>query len=630
MMTLRLTITAAAIGVLLTGCSTPQSLVDKISTIKDQTAPVDRSLPEKGLAVDAKTPGTADAAESAAKHAANRPVARRASRPWHGARTVDVQSEEALPPIFTEQFRLSFDDRANQGRVSIGVIAERLMRLTHIPVRVKADVYASGQASAGQAAPAAPAQTTLPPVPMPLPFPLPSTGVPGYPATPLNVPGQAPAQMPPTMPGTGGAPTAAAPGAPSQAPAPTPVPATQAPTYSQPITDISSVEMRWEGTLQGFLDHVTARLNLSWAYRDGVVVIERYLTETFELAAFAGVQDYKMGLTGGIQGKAGAEGTSGSSSSSLDLTESGKIAALDSLKRAVETMVKPTGGSVVLNEGTGRLLVTTTRDIMSRVRDVVKSEDAALQRQAQIQIDVYSVIMNDADERGVDWSLVYQSLSKAWGAALRSPTTLTGSAAGATSINILSGAQGSDMSARFGGSQAVLNLLNQVGESVQHRPLSLIAMNRAWARKTNLKVDGYVSETTPATASSAGSGAPGLKTSSITTGDKFMVQPAILDNGAIILKFGVSLTELLGLFDVTAGSGATLQKVQTPVTSGTDDQGTVRLRPGEAMVVTGLSRRLGTTDRRLLAEGAPVGFGGSRKASVKREEFLIVVRAFEI
>lgn len=627
-MSLRFTITAAAVGVLLAGCSTPQSLVDKVSAIREQTAPVARALPDKGLAVDAKTPGTADAADAAAKLAANRPVARRASRPWHGARTVDVQSEEALPPIFTEQFKLSFDDRANQGRVSIGVIAERLTRLTHIPVRVKADVYASGPGSASQAAPTAAAQVTLPPVAMPLPSPLPS--VPGYPATPLNVPGQAPGQLPPMAPAVGGAPTTAAPGAPSQAPAPTSLPATPAPAYSQPITDISNVEMRWEGTLQGFLDHVTARLNLSWAYRDGVVVIERYLTETFELAAFAGVQDYKMGLTGGTQGKAGAEGTSGSSSSTLDLTESGKIAALDSLKRAVETIVAPTGGSVVLNEGTGRLLVTTTRDIMSRVRDVVKAEGAALQRQAQIQIDVYSVIMNDADERGVDWSVVYQSLSNAWGAAVRSPATLTGSAAGATSINILSSVQGSDTSARFGGSQAVLNLLNQVGESVQHRPLSLIALNRAWARKTNLKVDGYVSETTPATASSAGSGAPGLKTSSITTGDKFMVQPAILDSGAIILKFGVSLTELLGLFDVTAGSGATLQKVQTPVTSGTDDQGTVRLRPGEAMVVTGLSRRLGSTDRRLLAEGASVGFGGSRKASVKREEFLIVVRAFEI
>jgi type II secretory pathway component GspD/PulD (secretin) len=196
-------------------------------------------------------------------------------------------------------------------------------------------------------------------------------------------------------------------------------------------------------------------------------------------------------------------------------------------------------------------------------------------------------------------------------------------------MSIIAGGSGAT-SGRFGGSQAVLNLLNQVGSSAMYRPVSMIAMNRQWARKTNLKVDGYVSETTPSTSSSAGSGAPGLKTSSITTGDKFMVQPAILASGSIMLKFGVSLTELLGLFDVTAGSGDTLQKVQTPVTSGTDDQGTIRLQPGEAMVVTGLSRRLSSQDRRTLSDGTPVALGGSRKDAFKREEFLIVVRASQI
>lgn len=305
------------------------------------------------------------------------------------------------------------------------------------------------------------------------------------------------------------------------------------------------------------------------------------------------------------------------------------MAALDSLRRAVESVVVPAGGSVVLNEGTGRFFVTATKDVMGRVRDLIKIEDASLQRQAHIQFDVYSVIKDDSDQAGVDWSVLYRNLSSAWGATIKSPTTLTGASAGLTGINILT-AKADGTAALFGGSSAVLNLLNQVGTSAMYRPVSMVAMNRQWARKTNLKVDGYVSETTPSTASSAGSGAPGLKTDSITTGDKFMVQPAILDSGAILLKFGVSLTELLGLLDVTAGAGETLQKVQTPVTSGTDDQGTVRLMPGEAMVVTGLSRRLASSDRRALTSETPIGLGGSRKETHKREDFVIVVRATQI
>ena len=135
------------------------------------------------------------------------------------------------------------------------------------------------------------------------------------------------------------------------------------------------------------------------------------------------------------------------------------------------------------------------------------------------------------------------------------------------------------------------------------------------------------SQTTPATSTGTGSGSPGLKTASVTTGDKFLVQPAIMDDGTIFLKFGVSLTDLLGLFNVSAGSGASLQTVQTPETSGTDDQGTIRLSPGEAMVITGLSRRIADSERNGLAEELPLLLGGSKRRSYRREDFLIVVRA---
>jgi type IVB pilus formation R64 PilN family outer membrane protein len=502
----------------------------------------------------------------------------------------DVQDDTVLPPIFSESFKLKYDDRASQGRVTLAVVGERIARLAGVPVRIKSDVYQSNSLLVGAALPSVPARPAAP-ISSPLPIPA------GAPSGAGRDDGTV---QPPNLG-----------------------------LFQQPVTTTSSIEMSWDGTLAGFLDDVTSRLGVSWAYRDSAVVIERFVTESFELSAFGGTQDYKMALTGGNSGTSGSGGTTGSASSTLDLAESGKMAALDSLRQAIEGVLGKTGGSVILNEGTGRFFVTATKDVIARVRDIVKAEDAALQRQAHIQFDIYSVLSDENDHKGVNWELVYQGLTNSLGATFKSPTTLTGSSTAGIGISILAGGTGAS-SGRLGGSLAVLNLLNQVGNSAMYRPVSMIAMNRQWARKTNLKVDGYVSETSPSTASSAGSGAPGLKTSSITTGDKFMVQPAILDNGSIILKFGVSLTELLGLFDVTAGSGNTLQKVQTPVTSGTDDQGTIRLLPGEAMVVTGLSRRLSSQDRRTLSDGVPVALGGSRKDSFKREEFLIVVRASQI
>lgn len=586
---MKFALTIIASAAVLTGCaSAPQALIDKQSTVLDRSEQAVKALPGASLPVTEMTPGTSSYADALAK--AKRPVARHASKAWHGARMSDVQDDAVLPPIFSETFKLKYDDRASQGRVTLAVVGERIARLSGVPVRIKSDVY---QGAGGVPGGFAPSMQARPAAPMPAPLPIPAGG-----------------------PSANGG---------DDGPAPVPMPV----AFQQPVTSVNSIEMAWDGTLAGFLDDVTSRLGISWAYRDGAVVIERFVTESFELSAFGGTQDYKMALTGGNSGSSGNAGTTGSASSTLDLAEGGKMAALESLKQSIEGVIGKTGGSVILNEGTGRFFVTATKEVMGRVRDIIKAEDAALQRQAHIQFDIYSVISDDNDEKGVDWSVVYQGLTSSWGATIKSPTTLTGSSAAAMGISIIAGGSGAT-SGRFGGSKAVLNLLNQVGTSAMYRPVSMIAMNRQWARKTNLKVDGYVSETTPSTASSAGSGAPGLKTSSITTGDKFMVQPAILDNGSIMLKFGVSLTELLGLFDVTAGSGDTLQKVQTPVTSGTDDQGTIRLLPGEAMVVTGLSRRLSSQDRRTLGDGTPVALGGSRKDGFKREEFLIVVRASQI
>ncbi|MDP9902408.1 hypothetical protein [Variovorax ginsengisoli] len=599
---------------LLSACAPAKRISEKNNEVLEQASATSKGIRQTPMGIEPTTPGAPYQIDLQAANAAKQAVARHASRPWIGAKMTAVQSDEMLPPIFTESFKLNFDDRQTNGRVPIAVIAERLTRLTNVPVRIKQDVYGSnstnGQSSQIASTPA-------------------FTGAP--------IPGVI---VPPQVLQTGG-PTTAFNTKAALSDLKLPIPdggtddsSSQKPQFRQAITDVSSLEMRWDGSLSSFLDHVTGRLNLSWSYRDGVVVIERFISESFELSAFVGTQDYKMSLNGSNSGQGGGSGNTGSASSALDVTESGKISALESLRKSIETMVSASGGSVVLSEGSGRFTVTATKDVMGRVREVLRHEEAAMTRQAHIQIDVYSVTTNDSDERGIDWNVVYQSLSKSWGAVISSPAALTGSLGGSVGYSILkaddANASSRGTQARFGSSSAMLNLLNEISNTAQYRPISMIAMNRQWARKTHLKTDGYLSETTPATASSVGSGAPGLKTSSIVTGDKFLVQPAILDNGVILLKFGVSLTELLSLFDVTTGSGATLQKVQTPVTSGTDDQTTVRLMPGEAMVVTGLSRRLASGDTRKLTENLPLFAGGSQRAGYKREDFLIVVRAVQM
>ena len=135
-----------------------------------------------------------------------------------------------------------------------------------------------------------------------------------------------------------------------------------------------------------------------------------------------------------------------------------------------------------------------------------------------------------------------------------------------------------------------------------------------------------MSATIPGAASTTGVGAPGLVTSTVTTGDRFLAQPFILDNNTVVLKFGIGLSSLVNLVNFTSGTGTSQQTVQTPETTAINDQSTVALKAGQILVITGLSRTISSDDRRTLTDDAPVGLGGSKTQSRMREDFVIFVR----
>ena len=547
----------------------------------------DRTLAEQG----AGAPGSQTDADRRAAEQAARPVLRRARSAGVGSVSVPMGSGERLPSIFTEPVRLNFDDAATGGKVSLRTMADRITAVTGVPVRLKADVFASGDSPAR---------------PAPLP------------AAPL-------APLPRTLPTLAGRPTGGPEG----------VPQTMLPPPAPSETSVHAVTMRWSGSLEGYLDLVTDQSSLSWEYRDGVVVIERLRTEFFEIAALESETDYHLGLSGADQANAtssgnGGGGTNSTASSSNEVSEHGKSNVVGSILAAIGQIIKDVpGSSVVRSDGSGRIAVTTTKETLSKVRDFVRMENESLLRQAQVQFDVYSVTRNESDERGIEWNALLTALGGAYTGTFGSPTTLTSTAASNIGFSILTPTQSGvtdSVTTHLGGSNAILKLLSEFGVSTQHREVSLLALNRTWDRKSSLGGRAYVSATIPGAASTTGVGAPGLVTSTVTTGDRYLAQPFILDNNTVVLKFGIGLSSLVDLENFTSGTGTSQQTVQTPETTAINDQSTVALKAGQILVITGLSRLVSSDDRRTLTDGAPVGLGGSKTQSRMREDFVIFVR----
>jgi type IVB pilus formation R64 PilN family outer membrane protein len=567
-----------AVCLSLFGCAVP-SMRERV--VRDHAAGAQAIAPVvQGRAappqLDADVAGGALDADRRAAEQRAQVVLRRASKPWVASVSVPMGSNDKLPSVFQEPIKLNFDDAASGGKVGLRVVAERITAVTGVPVRVKADVDGGAAASAA-------------------------------------------ASLPPAA------------GAPLVRPSASALNGAMAPREST----LAAVRMRWSGSLEDFLNHVTDLSNLSWEYRDGVIVIERFRTEFFELASIEGETSYAMGLNSSEHGSTGASGGGsggglGASSANADVSEKGKAAVIQSLMASVNQIIASApGSSVVRSEGSGRLAVTTTKDTMGKVRDFLRAENEAMLRQAQIQFDIYTIRNDENDERGIDWSVALRTISRAVKMDLSAPQSLVGSQAGGVNFSILNASESPRKIAQvMGDSSAILRLLSQFGNSTQHRPVSLLALNRQWARKASLGSKAYVSETVPGSGSSvSGAGAPGLKTATLTTGDRYLAQPYILDNNTIVLKFGLGLSSLIKMADFTSGEGTqNKQTVQTPEISNLIDQSTVALKAGQLLVITGLSRIVTVDDTRTLTEEASVLAGGSKKLLRQREDFVIFVR----
>jgi type IVB pilus formation R64 PilN family outer membrane protein len=597
--------------VLLAACATPD-MTERVRA--DHEAAASGVAPVVAVAPLAAQAGTdpagtpGDAARRAREQAA-RPVLRHAAAPWIGSVSVPMGSGERLPSIFTEPVRLNFEDASSGGKVSLRTVVDRITAVTGVAIRLRPDVFNAADAPRGGAVPNGPWSANV-------------SGGSGSSGGGGPLPG--PAVPLPSLTGPG------APPAGTPASWPVPVPPSPAPLPRE--TSVNAVAMRWSGTLEGYLDLVADQLGLAWEYRDGVVVIERFRTEFFEVAALDSETDYHLGLGGAdaASSGSGSPGPGASAGAGNDVAEHGKANAVASILAAVNQIIRDVpGSSAVRSEGSGRIAVTTTKETLSKVRDFIRAENESLLRQAQIQFDIYSVTRNESDERGIEWSAVLTALGNVYSGTVGSPTTLASTTAANVGFTILTPTQSGVSNAvteHLGGSSALIKLLSEYGVATQHREVSLLALNRTWDRKSNLGARAYVSATVPGAATTAGVGAPGLVTSTVTTGDRYLAQPYILDNNTIVLKFGLGLSSLTSLVNFTSGSGLTQQTVQTPETTALNDQATVALKAGQILVITGLSRLVANDDRRTLSEDAPVGLGGSRAQSRMREDFVIFVR----
>src|SRR5690606_34115130 len=138
----------------------------------------------------------------------------------------------------------------------------------------------------------------------------------------------------------------------------------------------------------------------------------------------------------------------------------------ESIENAVRAMLSPYG-RVVASPATGTMTVVDTPDALERVAGYIEKENEALARQVVINVTVLSVNLQDSDEYGINWKLVYSDLSKTFGLNTQLPLPQE---TNTFSLGVIG-------NSRFASSEALINALSRQGKVRRQTTASVVTLN---------------------------------------------------------------------------------------------------------------------------------------------------------
>lgn len=512
---------------------------------------------------------------------------------WVSGHSVAREKGEELPPQF-QQVTLNF-----RGRHNIASVAEIIHRATGLKVLIHPDVFAS---------------------PLTLANSRPSSGSAASAA--LN-------------PATSTAPTAITteiderrgPGATSNS-----ILTTSGGDY------YLDVPVNFVGALSDFLDQISIRLGIDWDYRGGRIEFRRLVTRSFNVVSLPGRHEISTslgkqgGVSAGNRSSGNAPNTSnGQFSSSMNVSAQAQVDYWAALEGVVKTILSPLG-RYAINQGSGTVTVTDTRDVIERIGAVLEEENRAMTRQVAFDVQVYSLRTADGADFGIDWNLVYQQLSSLapdWQLGVTSPGSLVSPTAGSYGVQILKkpSSDGGGLN-RLSGSQALVRALANTGKLSMVTSNRVVTTNRKAVPVASTDQLAYVAQTTPVTTNTASGTAisiPGLTPGIVTTGFIMSLVPTLIDRNALMLSFSLDLSDLRALGKFTSGSGVTEQSVQLPDVSGKQSSQNVVLRSGETVVITGFEQSTHRYDEATLGREVSAGLGGSFTGQMQKESLIIMI-----
>jgi type IVB pilus formation R64 PilN family outer membrane protein len=390
------------------------------------------------------------------------------------------------------------------------------------------------------------------------------------------------------------------------------------------------------------LNMVTAKNGVWWKYEDGVVRIFRTAVPALawstkssgSIVASAGADANGSsgggGLGGGIGGGIGGGASSGSSTGgqngntstgTTSITNTSDVNVWKGLQKIAQT-VAGSGAQVEADAAAGTITVTGTPPQVRHVREWIHGLSRQLERQVAITVHVYNVTVNNEQNYGLNLTEAFQSLGKQYGVSLQGvapPTPTGGTQPLSFGANILSSATGA--LGQWRGSSVAVQALATLGRVSQVFSRSAITLNGQPAPIQVAQQTGYLAESSTTQTANVGS-TNGLIPGTVTTGFTAMFLPRVID-GHILLGMNMTISNLVGIQTISSGDSS----IQVPTVDSSTFQQSVKLKPGQTLLLTGYSQKGGSTTRD--GTGSPYFplLGGGGDATTSNQIIAIVITA---
>lgn len=394
--------------------------------------------------------------------------------------------------------------------------------------------------------------------------------------------------------------------------------------------DAHLMDVNYKGALSEFLDKLSANYDIVWKYRDGKLQFSSEDVRTFNIATLpskitannsiggsgsggggGGSSSSGGGGSGGSGGGGNSTGSGGSSTGSQSLNIDLTLDFWQDLEKNLKIIIG-NRGTFNISTSTSSVVVQTTPSNMERVADYIDELNKELIRQVTVNVVVYSVNTTDSNNLAMSLKGVLSSGGKVLGAlsndfAVANSPTLSG---------FINGDQDTNNS-------VIMNLLASAGKVSIVTSASVTTMS---GQPVPLQVGNdrtYVSEIGTTLGQTASTST--VSTSSISSGFSMNLLPRVMDNGNVLLQYGINISSLAGSnngFEAVTVSGTTIQLPN--VDQRTFVQSSL-LRNGSTLVLAGYEQQRDETADQGVGRPDFKLLGGGKRSTNERNVIVICI-----